>query len=112
MTLTSASFALLAKTVWPYYFFEVFVLGTIWAAGTWRREDGIARLCLAPVAISALGLVAEIGSLHGLAPAAVRVEGVAMFFMLGLVMVWILWGARGAAPVRRAYLDSGISAKP
>ncbi len=112
MTLTSASFVLLAKTVWPYYFFEVFVLGTIWAAGTWRREDGIARLFLAPVAISTLGMVAEIGSLNGLAPASVRVEGVAMFLMLGLVMVWIIWGARGAASVRRAYLDSGISAAP
>jgi hypothetical protein len=98
MTLTSASFALLAKTVWPYYFFEVFVLGTIWAAGTWRRKDGFARLFVAPGAISALGLVAEIGSLNGLAPAGVRVEGVAMFFMLGLLMVWIVWRAQERHP--------------
>jgi len=88
----------MAKTVWPYYFFEVFVLGTIWAAGTWRREDGIARLFLAPVAISMLGMVAEIGSLNGLAPAGVQVEGVAMFFMLGLLMVWIVWRAQERHP--------------
>ena len=95
MTLTSAGFALLAKTVWPYYFFELFVLGTIWAAGTWRREDGIARLFLAPAAISTLGMVAEIGSEVGLPLTSVRVEGEAMFVMLGLVMVWT--AARGAA---------------
>ena len=109
MTLTSASFALLAKTVWPYYFFEVFVLGTIWAAGTWRREDGIARLFAVPLAISTLGLVAEVSSPNGLALTPVPVEGVAMFLMLGLVMAWIIWGAGGAASVRTQNLDGGIS---
>jgi hypothetical protein len=107
MTLTSACFVLLAKTVWPYYFFEVFVLGTIWAAGTWRRDNGIARLFLAPVAISTMDLVAEVSSPNGLAPAPVQVEGVAMFLMLGLVMVWIIWRARGAASVRAQNLDPG-----
>ena len=93
MSLTSAAFALLAKTVWPYYFFEVFVLATIWVAGTWRRENGTARLVLAPIAISMLDVVAEISSPNGLAPATLRVVDVAMFFMLGLLMVWIVWPA-------------------
>jgi hypothetical protein len=93
MSLTSASFALLAKTVWPYYFFEVFVLATIWAIGTWRREVGIARLLLAPMSISTLSVVAEIYSPIGLAPASFRIEDVAVFLMLGLLMVWTIWEA-------------------
>lgn len=101
MSLTSASFVLLAKTVWPYYFFEVFVLATIWAAGTWRQEDGIGRLLLAPMAISASCIVAEISSPNGLAPATAPLEGVAMFFMLGLLMVWTIWKA-GSAGFRAA----------
>jgi hypothetical protein len=96
MSLTSASYPLLAKTVWPYYFFEVFVLATIWVAGTWRREDGIVHLVLAPVAISCLDIVAELSSPNGIAPALGRVEGVAMFFMLGLLVVWMAWKTRGA----------------
>jgi hypothetical protein len=103
MSLTSAGFALLAKTVWPYYFFEVFVLATIWVAGTWRREDGVARLVMAPAAISTLAIVADITSPYGgLAPAPVRVEGVAMFFVLGLLMVWMVWEAGGMASAPRA----------
>ena len=105
MSLTSASFALLAKTVWPYYFFEVFVLATIWVAGAWRQEDGIARLIAVPIAISTLAIVADITSpFGGLAPAPVRVEGVAMFFLLGLLMVWIVWEAGRAASAPHASL--------
>ncbi len=97
MSLTSAGFVLLAKTVWPYYFFEVFVLATIWVAGTWRQEDGIARLLLAPMAISTLDVVAEISSPNGLAPAPVPVEGVTMFVMFGLLVVWTIWKAGGGS---------------
>jgi hypothetical protein len=102
MSVTSASFVLLAKTVWPYYLFEVFVLATIWVAGTWSQEDGIARLLLAPIAIATLSAGAEITSPYGLAPAPVRVEGVAMFFMLGLLVVWTVWKAGGRASAPRA----------
>jgi hypothetical protein len=111
MTLASASFALLAKTVWPYYFFEVFILGTIWAVGTWRREYGFASLLLAPMAISIMGMVAEVGSLNGLPPESVRLEGVGMFLMLGLVMAWIAWrGPRVPLGRSGAERDSGMSA--
>jgi len=103
MSLTSASFALLAKTVWPYYLFEVFVLATIWVAGTWRQEDGIARLVVAPITISTLAIVADVTSPYGgLAPAPAQVEGVAMFFLLGLLMVWTIWEAGRMASAPRA----------
>jgi hypothetical protein len=110
MTLASASFALLAKTVWPYYFFEVFAFGTIWAAGSWRRQYGFARLLVAPIAISVMGMLAEVGSLNGLPLASVRLEGVAMFLMLGLVTVWIAWRGAGAQLERSgAERDPGMS---
>jgi len=107
MTLSSASFALLAKTVWPYYLFEVFVFGTVWAFGRWKPADGVVRLVLAPLAISVFGMVAEVGSETGLAPRLVQLEGAGMFAMLGLTAVWILWVA--SAGVRR---EAGISAAP
>lgn len=93
MTLTSASFALLAKTVWPYYFFELLVFGTVWAAGTWRREDGPVRLVLLPVAASVYGLIAEVGSEVNLPLQPVRIEGAAMFVMLVLTLAWLEWFA-------------------
>jgi len=107
MTLSSASFALLAKTVWPYYLFEVFVFGTVWAFGRWKPADGVVRLVLAPLAISVFGMVAEVGSETGLATQLVQLEGAGMFAMLGLTAAWILWVA-SAGPRREA----GISAPP
>jgi hypothetical protein len=104
MSLTSASFVLLAKTVWPYYFFEVFVLATIWAAGTWRQEAGIVRLLLAPIAISTMSIVSEISSPSGVPPPTFRVEDVAMFFLLGLLVVWIMREARSTSSAPHANL--------
>lgn len=99
MTLTSGSFALLAKTVWPYYFFELLVFGTIWAFGIWRREDGPVRLVLLPIAISIYGLIAEVGSEVNLPLQPVRFEGAAMFVLLGLTLAWLVWFAtRPPAP--------------
>jgi len=94
MALTAASFLLFAKTVWPYYFFELFVLATIWTAGRWRTADGPVRLLLAPLAICVMGMVAEIGSSPGLGPHLVAVEGGGMFVMLGLLAIWMAWWAR------------------
>jgi hypothetical protein len=91
LTLTAASFALLAKTVWPYYFFEMFTFGTVWAFGRWKPADGLVRLALAPVAISTFGMVAEIGSVQDMPAVLVGIEGSAMFAMLGLTAAWILW---------------------
>jgi hypothetical protein len=91
MTLSSASFALLAKTVWPYYMFEVFVFGTVWAFGRWQAADGVVRLVFVPLAISVFGMVAEVGSEQGLATRLVQLEGACMFAMLSLTAAWIIW---------------------
>jgi hypothetical protein len=93
MTLTSMAFAMLAKTVWPYYFLEVFILGSVWVFGTWRPQDGVVRLVLLPVAVSVFGLIAEIGSEQNLPLPLVRIEGAAMFVMLALMIGWIMWFA-------------------
>jgi hypothetical protein len=89
MALTTACLALLAKTVWPYYLMEAYVFGTIWAIGRWRAGEGFLSLLLPPVAISALGLIAEYGSTAGLRPGLVAAEGVVMFLLLGALMVWM-----------------------
>jgi hypothetical protein len=91
MALTAACLALLAKTVWPYYLMEAYVFGTVWAFGRWRTADGYFALLLAPIAITALGGLAEFGSTPGLRPGPVAIEGVVMFFLLG---AWLLWTAR------------------
>lgn len=93
MAATGGAFAMLAKTVWPYYMFEMFVFGTVWAAGTWRGEYGIIRLVLLPLALSIYVLIAEIGSAQNLPLTEVRTEGVAMFALLGTTLGWMLWFA-------------------
>jgi len=93
MTVTAGAFAMLAKTVWPYYMFEVFMFGTVWAAGTWRPAMGVVRLVLLPLAVSIFALIAEIGSEQGLPLILVRTEGPAMFVMLGLTLAWTIWFA-------------------
>jgi hypothetical protein len=108
MTLSSASFALLAKTVWPYYFFEVFVFGTVWAFGRWRPADGIVRLVFLPLAISVFGMVAEIGSEQGLATRLVQLEGASMFAMLSLTVAWITW----MSSIRAGRQEEGIYEAP
>lgn len=95
LALTAASFALLAKTVWPYYFFEVFVFGTVWAVGRWRPNHGVPALILPPVVASVFGIIGEFGSTRGLARPAVEAEGVAMFCLLGATMALAIWTASG-----------------
>ena len=90
MALTSAAFAMLAKTVWPYYFLELYILGSVWAFGTWQPQDGVVRLVLLPIAVSVFGLIAEIGSEQYLPLTLVRIEGAAMFVMLALMIAWIM----------------------
>jgi hypothetical protein len=97
MTVSSAGFVLLAKTVWPYYLFEVFVFGTVWAFGRWKPGDGRVRLVLLPLAISTFGMMAEVGSEQGLTQNGVAVEGAGMFAMLALTMAWMLWLSAGPA---------------
>jgi hypothetical protein len=103
MALTAASFALLSKTVWPYYFFELLVFSTVWAAGRWRPADGLIRLALPPLAVSVLTMVAEIGSTTGMEKQLVAIEGGAMFVMLGLTVIWL---ARSAGSPSEPFLPS------
>ena len=91
MTLTSACFTLFAKTVWPYYFTEVYVFGCIWSIGRWRSGDNPVRLGLLPIAVTTFGLIGEIGSEQDLDPNLVAVEGAAMFVMVTLTAAWMLW---------------------
>lgn len=93
MALAASCLALLAKTVWPYYLMEAYVLGTVWAFGRWRAGDGLVALLLPPVAVSALGGLAELGSTPSLPQGPVAVEGVTMFILLG---IWMFWTARVA----------------
>ncbi len=93
MTLTAAAFALLAKTVWPYYLFEPYVLGIVWSVSSWKPDHGLIRLALAPLAFSVFGLIGEIGSDPILTPNQVHIEGGAMFVMLGLTIAWVAWKA-------------------
>ena len=65
------------------------MFATVWTAGTWRVPNGWPRLVMAPVAVSALGLIAEYGSTPQLAPNAVRLESLAMFLLVGAFMVWV-----------------------
>ena len=95
MALTATGFALLAKTVWPYYFVEVFIFGTIWAFGRWKVSEKPVRLVFLPLAICVYGLVAEIGSDPDLTQPQMAIEGAAMFVMVGLTAAWIVWHAGG-----------------
>ena len=97
MALTAASFVMLAKTVWPYYFFELFMLSTVWSAGRWRRDDGFARLILPPIAIAVFGMLAEIGSTPYLAHQLVAINGGGMFLLVGLTALWLATGSRRSA---------------
>ena len=91
MALSSTAFAMLAKTVWAYYLFEAFVFGAVWAWSRWRQQDGLVRLVLVPLAISVYGMIAEIGSEPGLQTNLIQLEGAAMFVMMSLTAIWILW---------------------
>jgi hypothetical protein len=94
LALAAASFALLAKTVWPYYFLEVYVFTTIWAASQTGRAGRKRRLLLPPIVVSGLGLLAEGGVTPGISSATVRAEGVAMFVLLGGAMFWLAAAGR------------------
>jgi hypothetical protein len=98
MALTSTSFALLAKTVWPYYFAEVCLFGTIWSFGRWKVTERPIRLALLPIAVTTFGLIAELGTEDGLAPNLVSLEGGAMFVMVTLTALWVAWLAAEPRP--------------
>jgi hypothetical protein len=97
MALTAACFCLLAKSVWPYYFLEVYVFATIWAFA--RPAATRAGRVLPSLAILALGIMAEAAVTPHLPDDAVRVEGAAMFVLLGGTMAWIVARAARSSEV-------------
>lgn len=97
LAVAAASFALLAKAVWPYYFFEVYVFTAIWVLG----RPAPTRLLVSAVTLGvvvALGLLAEVGTTTGLPLAQVRVEGTVMFLVLAVALGVFVARARRPAP--------------
>jgi uncharacterized membrane protein len=97
LAISAASFAVLAKTVWPYYFFEVYVFVAIWVLARVRAGhllDGV----LALGTVMTLGLVAEIGSTTGLPLPQVQLEGAAMFLALSTALMLFTIRARRPVP--------------
>jgi hypothetical protein len=88
LAVTAASYALLAKTMWPYYLVEVYVLTLVWLAG--RRGALSAAARYAPAAlVTALAAVGEIGVLANQSQTLIRVEALFMVVVLGGLTVWI-----------------------
>ena len=89
LALAAASFALLAKTVWPYYFVEVYVLGATWA----MLQPGRARRALRWLAVGLVavtGLMAEVGATPGVSDLVDRAEGAGGFLLLGIAAAVVL----------------------
>jgi hypothetical protein len=96
LALTAASFVILAKTVWPYYFLEVYVFSAVWALGRARASK---PMLIAPLlVVSALGLFAEVGSTPHQTESLVRLEAGAMFGLLAAFMVIALAMTSGGLP--------------
>ncbi len=98
LALSGICFTLLAKTVWPYYFFEVFIFLAIFTIGSWRPKMGRLRLLLPLAVVGNLGFLAEYGSTPFQAEGVVRFEGVAMAAILLVTAGWLLVQASRADP--------------
>jgi hypothetical protein len=88
LALSTAAFALLAKTVWPYYFLEVYIFTAVWALG--RPNTRWTALVAPLVVVSALDQLAELGSAPQQTAALIHAEGVGMFVLLGAAMAWLV----------------------
>ena len=109
LALASFCFALLIKTLWPYYFLESALFATVWALAAMPRRagepSGVSRrewlawaaLWLAPLAISACAIISEAGleanSYNGWIEPWIRVNIVCELVTL-LILVAALVGAR------------------
>lgn len=103
LALAALTLPLLAKSVWPYYFFDAYVFGAVWWLGQARPLAWGRRLIGA-----AIPLIASVGTLlteyeMGAPVARIRLrEGVAMGVVLAVLMVGlgIRLGRRGPQPER------------
>ncbi len=99
LALTALTLPLLAKSVWPYYFFDAYVFGAVWWLG---QVDPLAfgrRLNAA-----AIPLIASVGTLlteyeMGFGPGPIRLrEGVAMGVVLAVLTVALTIRLRRRGP--------------
>jgi hypothetical protein len=102
LALTALTVPLLAKSVWPYYFLDAYVFGTIW----WLGQTDLLALRRGLVGV-AIPLIATIGTLlteveMSAGPGRIRLlEGLGMGVVLAAVTARLAIGLRrsGSAPV-------------
>ena len=100
LALTALALPLLAKSVWPYYFLDVYVFGAVWWLGH-AGSVGLRRQLIG----ATVPLIAVVGTLlteYQMGPTTVRVrlsEGVAMGAVLAVLSVTLaVWLRRDRAP--------------
>jgi hypothetical protein len=98
MALAAASFVLLAKTVWPYYLTEVYVLAAVWSLG--RGAAAGWRAWVVPALVAGAGVLAEAGATPDLTHQVTELEGASMFLFLGAIATWVLVRAAAPAPTQ------------
>jgi hypothetical protein len=89
LALAAAAFALLAKTVWPYYYFEVYVFAATWALAAGRPGRRLLPWVAAAL-VAVAGMMAEVGATRGVPPAVDRLEAVAAFVACGVAVLVML----------------------
>jgi hypothetical protein len=110
LALTAGCFCLLAKTVWPYYFVEVYVFTAVWAFTRRGRPRGRLWRVIPLLGLTGLGILAEAGATQDLPLFVVRLEGAAMFVLLAGAILWMaLVAARpaGAGSVKKKLPGAG-----
>ena len=130
LALASFCFALLIKTLWPYYFLESALFATVWALASVPRHGGAfgaitrrewlawAALWLAPLAITTCAIIAEIGlesdNYAGWVAPWIRVNIVCELLTLAICFAALVggrWarGVAGSADARRGILPESAS---
>ena len=100
LALAAAAFALLAKTVWPYYYLEVYVLGSTWAMSQ-PGQRSVAWRWVAMGLVAVTALMAEVGATRGIPDSIDRLEGIAGFLLLGGAALLVLRLAAAPAAADR-----------
>jgi ABC-type Fe3+-siderophore transport system permease subunit len=91
--LSAACFTLLVKTLWPYYFFGVFVFASIFFFARYSLSQRRAWLALPPLYVCLLGLLAEVGVSSATPNLLVSLESLAMFLLLLAGCLGVIWVA-------------------
>ena len=89
LTLTACSFILLAKTVWPYYFFEAFVFATLLFFASYSSSQSRAYLFAPSLFLCALGGLAELAVLPHASLLLIHLQAFIAFLLLALFMLYV-----------------------